>query len=186
MAIISWADCVISVAEPPIVSESSVSGILAGSGLLLPVSPSHATDGLNSLSKKMLGGLHRVLCRCVPGHLPPDYFLVLYGEIRALRTELTFLGRHCDKLPFLDPWHQSLHLFGISRGLNPRAPLGVECPWILPSGDHGEGPHIRLRCWSPYTLSEYVLNYISCWGRQNDASPQTSQHFGAVEVHDPV
>ena len=56
MAIILWADCVISVAEPPIVSESSVSGILAGSGLLLPVSPSHATDGLKSLSRKMLGG----------------------------------------------------------------------------------------------------------------------------------
>ena len=55
MAIITWAEGVISVAEPPIVSECSVSGILAGSGLLLPVSPSHTTDGLNSLSKKMLG-----------------------------------------------------------------------------------------------------------------------------------
>ena len=62
-AIIVWADGAVSVAEPPIVSESSVSGILAGSGLLLPVSPSHTTDGLNSLSKKMLGGLHRVLRR---------------------------------------------------------------------------------------------------------------------------
>ena len=56
MAIISWADGVISVAEPLIVLESSVSGILAGSGLLLPVSPSHATDGLKSLSRNMLGG----------------------------------------------------------------------------------------------------------------------------------
>ena len=55
-SIITWAEGVISVAEPPIVSESSVSGILAGSGLLLPVSPSHATDGLKSLSRKMLGG----------------------------------------------------------------------------------------------------------------------------------
>ena len=61
MAIISWAEGVISVAEPPIVSESSVSGILAGSGLLLPVSPSHTTDGLKSLSRNMLGGPHRVL-----------------------------------------------------------------------------------------------------------------------------
>ena len=33
---------------------------------------------------------------------------------------------------------------------------------------------------------EYVLNCISGWGRQDEASPQTSQHFGAVEVHDPV
>ena len=56
MAMISWAEDVISVAEPPIVSEYSVSGILAGSGLVLPVSPSHTTDGLNSLSRKMLGG----------------------------------------------------------------------------------------------------------------------------------
>ena len=56
MAIITWAEGVISVAEPPIVSEYSVSGILAGSGLLFPVSPSHTMDGLNSLSKNMLGG----------------------------------------------------------------------------------------------------------------------------------
>ena len=62
MAIILWAEGVILVAEPPIVSESSVSGILAGSRLLLPVSPSHATDGLNSLSKKMLGGDYIVFC----------------------------------------------------------------------------------------------------------------------------
>ena len=52
---ISWVEGVISVAEPPIMSECSVSGILAGSVLLLPVSPSHTTDGLNNLSKKMLG-----------------------------------------------------------------------------------------------------------------------------------
>ena len=56
MAIIMWAEDVISVAEPPIVSDNSVSGILDGSGLLLPVSPSHATDGLKSLSRNMLGG----------------------------------------------------------------------------------------------------------------------------------
>ena len=37
------------------VSECSVSGVVAGSGLLLPVSPSHTTDGLNNLSKNMLG-----------------------------------------------------------------------------------------------------------------------------------
>ena len=34
----------------------SVSGSAVGSGLLLPGSPSHTMDGLNSLSKKMLGG----------------------------------------------------------------------------------------------------------------------------------
>ena len=62
MAIITWAEGVISVAEPPIVSESSVSGILAGSGLLLPVSPSHTTDGLNNLSRKMLGGDYIAFC----------------------------------------------------------------------------------------------------------------------------
>ena len=54
--IITWAEDVISVAEPPITSECSVCGIVVVSGLLLPVSPSHAMDGLNSLSKKMLGG----------------------------------------------------------------------------------------------------------------------------------
>src|SRR3954470_13230865 len=135
--IITWAEVVISLVEPPIMSDCSVSDSAVGSGLLLPGSPSHTTDGLNSLSKKMLGGggLHRVLRRCVPGHLPPDCFPGLYGEIRAPRTELTFLGRRCDKLPFLDPWRQSLNLFGISQGSNPHAPLGIECPWILPSGD---------------------------------------------------
>ena len=55
MANITWAEGVISVAEPLIMSECSVSGFLAGSRLLLPVSPSHTTDGLNNLSKKMLG-----------------------------------------------------------------------------------------------------------------------------------
>ena len=60
-AIITWDEGVISVAEPPIMSECSVSGVLAGSGLLLPVSPSHTTDGLNNLSKKMLGGGDRVV-----------------------------------------------------------------------------------------------------------------------------
>ena len=62
MAIISWAEGVISMAEPPIVSESSLSGILARSRLLLPVSPSHATDGLKSLSRNMLGGDHITFC----------------------------------------------------------------------------------------------------------------------------
>ena len=54
--IIMWAEGVISTAEPPIVSECSVSGVVAGSGLLFAGSPSHATDGLNNLSKKLLGG----------------------------------------------------------------------------------------------------------------------------------
>src|SRR3954471_24503191 len=147
-AIIVWAEGAVSLAEPPIMSDCSVSGSAVGSGLLLFGSPSHTTDGLNSLSKKMLGGLHCVLRRCVPGHLPPDYFPGLYSEIQALRTELTFLRRLRGKLPFLDPWHRSLYLFGISRGSNPRAPLGVECPWILPSRDCVKGPRIRLHCWS--------------------------------------
>ena len=43
-------------AEPPIVSECSVSGSAVGSGLLLFGSPSHTKDGENSLSKKVLGG----------------------------------------------------------------------------------------------------------------------------------
>ena len=61
MAIITWAEGVISVAEPPIVSEYSVSGVVAGSRLILLVFPSHTTDGLINLSKKMLGGPRRVL-----------------------------------------------------------------------------------------------------------------------------
>ena len=64
MAIITWVEGLILVAEPPIMSECSVSGILDGFGLLLLVSPSHTTDGLKNLSKKMLGGPHRVLRRC--------------------------------------------------------------------------------------------------------------------------
>jgi len=27
---------------------------------------------------------------------------------------------------------------------------------------------------------------MSSWGCQNDASPQASQHFGVVKVHDPI
>src|SRR4051812_3792343 len=72
--IITWAEDVTSLADPPIMSECSVSGSAVGSGLLLLSSPSHTTDGLNSLSKKMFGGLHRVLRQCVPRHLPPDCF----------------------------------------------------------------------------------------------------------------
>ena len=33
---------------------------------------------------------------------------------------------------------------------------------------------------------DYVLHYISGGGRQDDASPQTSQHFRAIKVHDPI
>ena len=33
---------------------------------------------------------------------------------------------------------------------------------------------------------KYVLDCVSSWGRQDDASPQASQHFGAVEMHDPI
>ena len=54
--IISWDEGVISVAEPPITSDGSESGVVFGAELLLLDSPSHTTDGLNSLSKKILGG----------------------------------------------------------------------------------------------------------------------------------
>src|SRR3954465_6589201 len=104
-AIITWAEVVISLAEPPIMSDCSVPDSADGSGLSLPGSPSHTTDGLNSLSRKMLGGLHHVSRRCMPGRLPPDCFPRLCGEIRAPRTGLTFLRWRCGKLPFLDPWH---------------------------------------------------------------------------------
>ena len=55
-AMITWAEGVISVAEPPIMSVCSGSRVVVRSGLVLPVSPCHTTDGLNDLSKKMLGG----------------------------------------------------------------------------------------------------------------------------------
>ena len=55
-AIISWAEDVISVAEPPITSEGSEVGVVFGAILMVPDSPSYAMDGLNNLSKKMLGG----------------------------------------------------------------------------------------------------------------------------------
>ena len=61
-AIITWAKGAMSMAEPPIVSECSVSGSVVGSGLLLFGSPSHTTDGLKSLSKKMLGGDYIAFC----------------------------------------------------------------------------------------------------------------------------
>ena len=56
-AIISWAEGVISLAEPPIVSEWSELGDAAGSGLLFPDSSSHNMDGLKSRSRKMFGGM---------------------------------------------------------------------------------------------------------------------------------
>ena len=55
-AIISWADVVTSVVEPPIMSVSSESGDVFGSVMVLPDSPSHTTDGLNTLSRNKLGG----------------------------------------------------------------------------------------------------------------------------------
>ena len=30
------------------------------------------------------------------------------------------------------------------------------------------------------------MNCVSGWGRQDDANAQAGQHFGAVEVHDPI
>src|SRR3954470_7082534 len=101
--------------------------------------------------RRCWGGPHLVLLRCVPGHPLPDYFLGRCGGTPVPRTELTFLAQRCDKLPSLGLWRRSRHLFGILRGLSPRVLLGVECPWILPSGDHVEGPRIRLHYWSPYT-----------------------------------
>ena len=53
---ISWAEGVISVAGPPITSDGSESGGVFGSVLVLRDSPSHTTDGLNNLSRNMLGG----------------------------------------------------------------------------------------------------------------------------------
>ena len=165
-------------AEPPIVSECSVSGILAGSGLLLPVSPSHTTDGLNSLSKKMLGGgPHRVLCRCGRGYPPPDCFPEPHGEIRAPRTELTSLGRRYDRPPSSDPWHQSLHLFGILRGSSPHAPPCIKCPWKLPSGDRVTGPHIRLRYWSLYTVSAVRIELYLRLGTSGRCQPPVQPAF---------
>ena len=158
-------------------SDCSASSGAAGSGLLFAGSPSHATDGLNNLSKNMLRGLHRVLLRCVPGRPLLDCFLGLYGETPALRTELTFLGRRCGRRPFLDLWRQSLHLLGILRGLNPRAPLGVEYPWRLPSGDHVEGPHIRLHCWSLCTLSEVRIGLCLRLGTSRRRQPPSRPTF---------
>ena len=56
MAIMTWAEDVISVVEPPIMSDSSESGGVFESMLVLPDSPSHTTDGMNNLSRNMLGG----------------------------------------------------------------------------------------------------------------------------------
>ena len=53
---ITWAEGVIAVAEPPIMSVCSVSRVVVESGLTLPLSPCHTRDGLKSLSRKMLGG----------------------------------------------------------------------------------------------------------------------------------
>ena len=56
IAIIVWAYGVVSLVEPPTESDCSVRGSVVVSGLLFPDSPSHDADGLNSLSRKMLGG----------------------------------------------------------------------------------------------------------------------------------
>ena len=53
---IRWAEGVILVAEPPMISMCSESGVIVGYGLVLPLSPCHTTDGLKILSRKMLGG----------------------------------------------------------------------------------------------------------------------------------
>src|SRR3954470_12459211 len=99
-AIIAWAEGVISVAGPPIMSDCSALGCAVMPGLLSEGSPSHVMDGLNDLSKKMLGGLHLVLLQYVPGRPLPDYFLGLCDGTPVPRTDLTFLVQHCDKLPF--------------------------------------------------------------------------------------
>ena len=61
-AIITWAEGVISMAEPPIVSECSVSGSAVGSELLLFGSPSHATDGLKRFFQEDVGGDYIAFC----------------------------------------------------------------------------------------------------------------------------
>ena len=86
---ISWAEDVISVVEPPIMSDSSESGDVFGPVLVLPDSPSHTTDGLNNLSRNMLGGKGSRLAP-MRGYPPPNFFPEPHGEIRAPRTELTF------------------------------------------------------------------------------------------------
>ena len=55
-AMMRWADGVISVAEPPMISVCSESGVMVKSGLVLRLSPCHTTDGLKSLSRNILGG----------------------------------------------------------------------------------------------------------------------------------
>ena len=60
MAMISWAEGVISVPEPPMVAElCSASDGMIGAGLVLLFSSCHTTDGLKSLSIKVLGGRGR-------------------------------------------------------------------------------------------------------------------------------
>ena len=84
---IGWAEGVISVVEPPITSECSGSGVVAGSGLLLLVSPSHTTDGLNSLSKRPI--LVKRLVRLTwskgggPAHGKPVNGLFAYSPFTA-------------------------------------------------------------------------------------------------------
>ena len=55
-AMMRWANGLISVAEPPMMSVCLDSGVVFGSRFVVPLSPCHTTDGLKSLSKKMLGG----------------------------------------------------------------------------------------------------------------------------------
>ena len=54
---IKWVEGVISVSEPLMILElcSATEGML-GFGLMLPLSSCHTTDGLKSLSTKVLGG----------------------------------------------------------------------------------------------------------------------------------
>ena len=87
---IRWVDGVISVAEPAMISVCSKSGVIVGSGLVLPLSPCHTTDGLKSLSKKMLGGTGSRLVPCEQGHPPLDYFLEPHDETRVPRIEPAF------------------------------------------------------------------------------------------------
>lgn len=79
-AMIRWADGVISVAEPPMISVlCSESGGIIEHGVVLPLSPCHTTDGLKSLSRNMLGG--------TGSRLAP---MMKHDETRAPRTEPTF------------------------------------------------------------------------------------------------
>ena len=88
-AMITWAEGVISMREPLMISElCSASGGMIGAGLVFPLSSCHTTDGLKSLSTKVLGGV------VLSTHANKDVrcLITLSGHVMKLepQTELTF------------------------------------------------------------------------------------------------